>query len=59
LSPEGLKIFLEEKSVPIVLELNKDPSNHAYLVKIFNGVGPKVSWIKKIILSLWLFFSHP
>jgi protein disulfide-isomerase A1 len=42
LSPEGLKIFLEEKSVPIVLELNKDPSNHAYLVKIFNGVGPKV-----------------
>jgi hypothetical protein len=59
LSPEGLKIFLEEKSVPIVLELNKDPSNHAYLVKIFNGVGPKVSWIKKFIFSLWFFLPHP
>jgi hypothetical protein len=35
-------IFLEANGVPIVLEMNKDPSNHASLVKIFNGVGTKV-----------------
>jgi hypothetical protein len=35
-------IFLEANGVPIVLKMNKDPSNHASLVKIFNGVGTKV-----------------
>ncbi len=35
-------IFPEANGVPIVLKMNKDPSNHASLVKIFNGVGTKV-----------------
>jgi hypothetical protein len=35
-------IFPEANGVPIVLKMNKEPSNHASLVKIFNGVGTKV-----------------
>jgi hypothetical protein len=44
LSPDGLKSFLDAKGVPLVVEMNKDPANHAALVKFFNGVGTKVSW---------------
>lgn len=43
LSPDGLKSFLDAKGVPLVVEMNKDPANHAALVKFFNGVGTKVS----------------
>jgi protein disulfide-isomerase A1 len=42
LSPDGLKSFLDAKGVPLVVEMNKDPANHAALVKFFNGVGTKV-----------------
>jgi len=39
---EGLKSFLEEKSVPLVTEMNKDPASHSFLLKFFNTVATKV-----------------
>lgn len=42
LSVEGLKKFLEEKSVPLVTEMNKDPASHSFLLKFFNTVATKV-----------------
>jgi hypothetical protein len=42
LSVEGLKKFLEEKSVPLVTEMNKDPASHSFLLKFFNAVATKV-----------------
>lgn len=41
LSVEGLKKFLEEKSVPLVTEMNKDPASHSFLLKFFNAVATK------------------
>ncbi|KAG0566686.1 hypothetical protein KC19_7G081300 [Ceratodon purpureus] len=41
LSLEGLKKFLEEKSVPLVTEMNKDPASHSFLLKFFNAVATK------------------
>jgi len=42
LSVKGLKNFLEEKSVPLVTEMNKDPASHSFLLKFFNTVATKV-----------------
>lgn len=42
LSVEGLKNFLEEKSVPLVTEMNKNPASHSLLLKFFNAVATKV-----------------
>ena len=42
LSAEGLKKFLEEKSVPLVTEMNKDLASHSFLLKFFNAVATKV-----------------
>ncbi|XP_024397608.1 protein disulfide-isomerase isoform X3 [Physcomitrium patens] len=41
LSVKGLKKFLEEKSVPLVTEMNKDPTSQAFLSKFFNTVATK------------------
>lgn len=42
LSVAALKSFLEEKSVPLVTEMNKDPASHSSLLKFFNAVSTKV-----------------
>lgn len=41
LSVAALKSFLEEKSVPLVTEMNKDPASHSSLLKFFNAVSTK------------------
>jgi len=42
LSVEGLKAFVEEKSSPLVTEMNKNPASHSSLLKFFNSVATKV-----------------
>ncbi|KAL5559636.1 hypothetical protein UlMin_035847 [Ulmus minor] len=38
---DALEKFIEESSVPIVTEFNKDPSNHPFVVKFFNSPNAK------------------
>ncbi len=59
LSPDGLKSFLDAKGVPLIVEMNKDPANHAALVKFFNGVGTKVSWAEPHTFHVLIFSMTP
>lgn len=43
LSVDALKAFLEEKSSPLVTEMNKNPASNKFLVKFFNSVATKVN----------------
>ncbi|KAJ9673595.1 hypothetical protein PVL29_023264 [Vitis rotundifolia] len=38
---DALEKFVEESSVPIVTLFNKDPSNHPFVIKFFNGPNAK------------------
>lgn len=38
---EALEGFIQSASVPIVTIFNKDPNNHPYVVKFFNGLNAK------------------
>ena len=40
---DALEKFVEESSVPIVTLFNKDPSNHPFVIKFFNGPNAKVN----------------
>jgi hypothetical protein len=46
---EGLKAFVEEKSSPLVTEMNKNPASHSSLLKFFNSVATKVSLLWKFV----------
>lgn len=39
---DALEKFVEDSSVPLVTEFNKDPSNHPFVIKFFNGPNAKV-----------------
>ncbi|XP_010268974.1 PREDICTED: protein disulfide-isomerase [Nelumbo nucifera] len=38
---DALEKFVEDSSMPIVTVFNKDPSNHPYVIKFFNGPDAK------------------
>ena len=40
---DALEKFVEEASLPIVPRLDKDPSNHPFVIKIFNSPNAKVT----------------
>ncbi|KAF4386258.1 hypothetical protein G4B88_003475 [Cannabis sativa] len=38
---DALEKFIEESSVPVVTEFNKDPNNHPFVIKFFNSPNAK------------------